>query len=82
MASKFQLSLIEWMSHLKKGSGRYKVDAVTLLANRVDALAQRLDRVNTPYSVGVHAICKTCGAQENTSVDCYKGSSTIEPLSF
>jgi len=45
----------------KKSSGRYKVDAMTLLASRVDALAQRLDRVGTPNPIGVHAICETCG---------------------
>jgi len=31
----------------RRGSGRHKVDALTILASRVDALAQRLDRVAT-----------------------------------
>lgn len=31
----------------KRRAGRYEVDVVTLLANRMDALAQRLDRVGT-----------------------------------
>jgi len=51
---------------------------MALLANRVDALAQRLDRVDTPNPVGVHAICDICGVQGHTSADCYNGSSTIE----
>jgi len=62
----------------KKSSGRYEVDAVTLLASRVDVLAQRLDRVGTPNPVRVHAICETCGVQVHTLVDCYNGSSIIE----
>jgi len=50
-------------------TGKYDVDAVTLLASRVDALAQRLDIVGTSpllgnssgLSVGVYATCETCG---------------------
>jgi len=32
----------------KRSCGRYNVDALTVVASRVDALAQRLDRVGTP----------------------------------
>jgi len=62
----------------KKSSGRYEVDAVTLLTSQVDALAQRLDRVGAPNPVGVHAICETCGVLGHTSINCYNGPSTIE----
>ena len=39
-----------WLSErttLKRSSGRYEVDVVTLLDNRVDALSQVLDKVGT-----------------------------------
>jgi len=53
----------------QRGGGKYSVDAVTLLASRVDALAQRLEKVtSSPSPVGssgsvveVYAICETCG---------------------
>jgi len=61
----------------KRSCGKYEVDTMTLLANRVDALAQTLDRVSTPLLIGMYAICETCGVQENTSVECYNGSSTV-----
>ena len=69
-----------------RSSGKYTIDAVTLLASRVDALAQRLDKVGTSptpggssgLSVGVYAICETCGVQGHTSTECYNGLSAIE----
>ena len=51
----------------KRGGGRHEVDAVTLQASRVDALAQRLDKGATPSttfagpSMGTYAYCETCG---------------------
>ena len=70
----------------RRSGGKYDVDVVTFLASRVDALAQRLDRVGTSSipggssasSVGVYAVYMTCGIQGHTSVDCYNGPSTIE----
>ena len=70
----------------RKSGGKYDVDAVTLLANKVDALAQRLDRVGTfpllegssGSSIGVYAACGTCGVQGHTFVECYNGPCTIE----
>ena len=70
----------------KRSSGKYEVDAVTLLAGRVDVLAHRLDRVGTflvlghssGTSIGVYAICETCGGQGYTSTESYNGPSTIE----
>jgi len=52
----------------KQGSSKYDVDDMTLLASRVDALAQKLDKVGLSYlpgnslglSIGVYAICETC----------------------
>jgi len=70
----------------RQQSGKYDVDVVTLLANQVNALSQRLDNMGTsplPGSslglyVGVYAIYQTYGTQGHTSVKCYNGSSTIE----
>lgn len=70
----------------KRRAGRYEVDVVTLLANRMDALAQRLDKVGTRSIPGsslgsprrVYAFCETCGVQGHTSVECYNVPSTIE----
>ena len=62
------------------------MDAVTLLASRVDALAQRLEKVTSSPSSGgsfgsnaeVHAICETCGVQGHTFADCYNGPPPME----
>ena len=68
----------------KKGSGRHEVDVVTLLASRVDALTQRLDRVATPSvtfagsSMGAYAYYEACGVQGHTSVECYNAPHSIE----
>jgi len=69
----------------QRGSGKYSVDAVTLLARRVDALAQRLEKVTSSPSpvrssgsaVEVYAICETCGVQGHTSTECYNGPHAI-----
>jgi len=37
---------------LKRSGGKYNIDAMTLLASRVDALAQRLDKVSTSPAPG------------------------------
>ena len=55
----------------QRGGGKYSVDAVTLLASRMDALAQRLEKVTSFPSpagssgsvVDVYTICETCGVQ-------------------
>ena len=59
---------------------------MTLLATRMNALAQRLEKVGislTPggplrSSVGVYAVWETCGVQGHTSAECYNGPSIIE----
>ena len=58
---------------------------MTLLASRVDTLEERLDRVGTspvPASssglVGVYTICKSCGVQGYTPVECYNGPPIIK----
>jgi len=72
---------------LKRSTGKNDVDAVTLLASRVNALAQRLDRVGTIPALGssysgpsdgVSAIYETYGVQGHTSVECYNGPPSIE----
>jgi len=70
----------------QRGGGKYSVDAVTFLASRVDALAQRLEKVSFSPSPGgssgsnikVYAICGTCGVQGHTSAECYNNPSAIE----
>jgi len=60
-----------------RGDGKHTVDAVTLLASRVDALAQRLEKMSSHPTPGgssgstieVCAICKTCGVQGHTSAE-------------
>jgi len=62
----------------RSSGGKYDVDAVTLLASRVDALAQQLDKVgncsapgsSSGPSVVVYAICEICGVQGHTSAEC------------
>jgi len=56
-------------STTQRGGGKHAVHTMTLLASRVDALAQRLEKVISSLSPGgssgstarVYAICKTCG---------------------
>jgi len=70
----------------QRGGGKYSVDIEILLASRVDALAQRLEKVtSSPSLVGssgstveVYAIGETCGVQGHTSVECYNGPPAIE----
>jgi len=70
----------------QRGGGKYSVVVVTLLASRVDALAQRLKKVSSSPSLGgssgsaveVYAICETCGVQGHTSAECYNGPPAIE----
>jgi len=70
----------------QRGGGKYAIDAVTLLASRVDALAKRLEKVSTcptqsgpsRSKIGVYTICETCDMQGHTSVECYNGPSAIE----
>ena len=69
----------------KRSSGRCEFNVVTLLANRVDALAQRFNRVstfsipgNSLGSVGVYAICETYGVQVYTFAECCNSPSAIE----
>ena len=60
----------------RKGGGKYDIDAVDMLASKVDALAQRLDRLGTPnpgsssgtmYAVGV--LCDVCGIQGHLATE-------------
>ena len=56
---------------MQRGDGKYSVDAVTLLASWVDALAQRFEKISSHPSPGgslgsaveVYAIYETCGVQ-------------------
>ena len=72
----------------QRGSGKYSVDAITLLASRVDALAQRLEKVtSSPSPVGslrsaaeVYATCETCGVQGHTSAECYISPPAMEQV--
>ena len=69
-----------WFSeraNLKKSGGVYIVDTVDLIASKVDTLAQRLDRLGTPYAgtsssmvCAVGVICEICGIQRHMVADC------------
>jgi len=70
----------------QRGGGKYSVDGIAILASRVDALAQRLEKVTfSPSPVGssgsaveVYAICETCGVQAHTSAECCNGPPAVE----
>jgi len=72
----------------QRGGGKYAVDTVTLLASRVDALAQRLKKVSSSPSLGgssgsnidVYAICETCDVQGHTSTECYNGPPAVDHI--
>jgi len=66
---------------LKRASGVYGVDAIDMLASKVDALAQRFDRLGTPsesqigsssgamFEIG--ALCQMCGLQGHVVAECH-----------
>ena len=62
---------------LKKG-GRHEIDAFTMLASKVDALFNKVDRLQptsspSGSSSGVHAqinFCEMCGMQGHTMSEC------------
>ena len=62
------------------------MDAVTLLASRVNALTQRLDgMVASPGasegpSIGAYVFYETCGVPGHTTVECYNAFSNIEHI--
>jgi len=72
----------------KRASGVYGVDAVDLLASKVDALAQRFDRLETPsrsqvrsssgamFEIG--ALCETCGLQGHVAAECHSMYQGVE----
>jgi len=70
----------------QRGGGKYSVDALTLLASQVDALAEKLEKVGSSPTAGgslgstveVYAIYETCGVKGYTSAECYNGLSAIE----
>ena len=58
----------------RRAGGKHDVDAITLLANRVDAFAQRLVRIGTFSTPGsstvparIYTAYKTCGVPRHTS---------------
>jgi len=73
-------------STTQRGGGKYSVDAVTLLASRVEALAQRFEKMSSHPSPGgfsgsiveVYTICETYGVEGHTSAECYNGPPAIE----
>ena len=72
----------------QRGGEKYAVDAVTLLASRVDALAQRLEKVSSsPPLAGssgsaaeAYAVYETCGVQGHTSAECYISPPAMEQV--
>jgi len=72
----------------KRASGVYGVDAVDLLASKVDALAQRFARLGTPSwsqvgsSIGamfeVGALCEMCGLQGHVAAECHSMYQGVE----
>jgi len=72
----------------KRASGVYEVDAVDMLASKVDALAQRFDRLGTPSgsqmgsSSGavfeIRAVCEMCGLQGHVAAECHSMYQRVE----
>ena len=78
-------TLITGQATPRRSGGKYDVNVVTLLASKVDALAQRLDKMgtsSTPGSsvtaAGIYMVCETCGVQGHTSAECFNGPFSIE----
>jgi len=63
----------------------YKVDAVNLLARKVDTLARHFDWLGTSYygssldmMYEVGALCEICGIQGHTTIECHTFFQGIE----
>ena len=71
----------------RKSGGKYDVDVVDMLASKVDALAQRFNRLGNPhprspsramYAVGVS--CEVCGIQGHVAVECQAHLQAVEQV--
>ncbi|XP_078163496.1 uncharacterized protein LOC144558528 [Carex rostrata] len=61
--------------------GRHKIDAVTLLSAKFDALTKRLDKLNVnAVSTGNLFSCDNCGIGDHSTLECQLGNSQFREL--
>ena len=67
----------------KRVGGKFDVDALTLLATKMDAMTQKLDRlnVNAVNSCTPSPICDRCGSHDHVTENCQVGNPFAPSLS-
>jgi len=67
----------------KRVGGKYEIDALTLLTAKMDAMTQKLDKLNV-YVVNSCApspLCDRCRSLEHVSENCQVGNPFAPPMS-
>ena len=63
------------MRPTQRVGGKLKIDALTLLSAKTDAMTQRLDRMNVnTVNSSVSFPCEICGSIEHVTLNCQVGS--------
>ena len=64
----------------KKVLGKYEVDTLTLLAQKVDALAHRFDKLSVNTASATNISCEICGVAGHVAATCQLGNSNPQNL--
>ena len=80
------LNNYQWSSERgqpKRVGGKYKIDGGTLLTAKMDAMTQKLDKlnVNAVSSCAPSSLCDKCGSLEHVSENCQVGNPFAPPMS-
>ena len=79
LIEKMALNNFQWFTkrvRLKQVGGKLQVDALTLLSAKIDAMSQRLDRINVnAVKSSVSPPCEIWGSIEHVTLNCQVRSS-------
>ena len=84
MIEEMSLNNYQWSSERglpKRVEGKYEIDSLTLLTAKMDAMTQKLDKLNV-YAVNSCApspLCDRCGLLEHVSENCQVGNPFAPP---
>ena len=78
------LNNFQWSSERgqpKRVGGKYEIDALTLLTAKMDAMTQKLNKLNV-HAVSSYApcpLCDKCGSLDHVSENCQVGNPFAPP---
>jgi len=77
-----QLSWSSERGQPKRVGGKYDVDALTFLTAKMDAMTQKLDKlnVNAVNSCAPYPLCDRCGALDHVTENCQVGNPFASPM--